>query len=103
LERWNLDLNMYEFVVGWFENTIPLNNINKISLLRLDGDLYSSTKVCLDNLHHKVQKGGYVIVDDYALAGARKAVHEYFENNKLNYELIPVNPLIKEVHWYQVI
>lgn len=100
--RWNLNLAQYEFVVGWFEDTVPLNNIEKIALLRLDGDLYSSTKVCLDNLHHKVQPGGFVIIDDYALDGARKAVHEYFDKHGLDYKPIPVSPEIRDVHWYQV-
>lgn len=101
--RWQLNMNSYVFIEGWFQDTVPHNNIDKISLLRLDGDLYESTKVCLDNLHHKVQKGGFVIVDDYALAGARKAVNEYFEKHNLKYPIIPVDPTRNEVHWYQVI
>lgn len=100
--RWRLDMSRYHFIEGWFQDTLPFNNIDKISLLRLDGDLYESTKVCLEYLHPKVQKGGFVIVDDYALAGARKALHEYWDEHKLNYELIPVRPQDKEVHWYQI-
>jgi hypothetical protein len=53
-------------------------------------------------LHPKIQKGGFVIVDDYALVGAKKALHEYWDKHGLNYELIPVRPQDKEVHWYQV-
>jgi O-methyltransferase len=64
-------------VQGWFQNTIPKSNHNKISVLRLDGDLYESTTVCLKHLLKKVSKGGIVIIDDWQLAGARSAVLEY--------------------------
>lgn len=101
-KRWRLMIENYVFVEGWFQDTVPVNTIDKISLLRLDGDLYDSTKVCLDHLHHKVQKGGFVIIDDYALVGARKALHDFWEEHNLNYELVAVRPLEKEVHWYQI-
>ena len=44
---------------------------NGIALLRLDGDLYRSTKVCLDNLLPLVSPGGWVIVDDFGLTWER--------------------------------
>ena len=102
-KRWGLDINQYVFVKGWFQNTVPINNIDKIALLRLDGDLYDSTRVCLEYLHPKVQRGGYVIIDDYALSGARKAVTEYFEKHKLICSITPVDRNKPEVHWYEVL
>lgn len=71
---------------GWFQNTVPVNNLDKIAILRLDGDLYESTKVCLEHLVHKVVKGGFVIIDDYALPGAYKAVNDFIKDK--NIELI---------------
>jgi|SRR3990172_6558997 len=62
---------------GWFEDTVKKFR-NPIALLRLDGDLYSSTLTCLVHLYPLVSKNGIVIVDDYALGGCRRAVHEYF-------------------------
>lgn len=54
------------FVKGYFENTVPSFQPQKpIAFLRMDGDLYSSTKVVLDNLYPHVQNGGWVIIDDY--------------------------------------
>jgi len=54
------------FVQGFFEDTVPrLAETRPIALLRMDGDLYSSTKVVLDHLYPKVQAGGWVVVDDY--------------------------------------
>ena len=63
--------------MGWFEDTVQ--HFNKpISILRLDGDLYNSTYVCLKHLYPKVIKGGIVIIDDWALPGCRQAVYDYF-------------------------
>lgn len=66
--------------VGWFENTVPQGSaeIGPIALLRLDGDWYESTKVCLEHLYPKVVKGGVIVIDDYGhWEGCRKAVDEY--------------------------
>lgn len=73
-------------IEGWFEETIPhfvkdvfLEN-DGISILRLDGDLYNSTYVCLKYLYPKVIKGGLVIVDDIQLPGCEQAVNDYFKD-----------------------
>lgn len=67
-------------VEGWFQDTLPRFStlIGDISFLRLDGDLYESTICCLKSLYHLVVEGGVVIIDDYGLIGARKAVEDYF-------------------------
>jgi hypothetical protein len=65
---------------GWFQDTVPVdaNKIDKIAILRLDGDWYESTKVCLDHLYDKVVKNGIVIIDDYGYnTGCKKAVDEF--------------------------
>ncbi len=67
------------YAKGWFQETMPLwqNKISEIALLRLDGDWYNSTKVCIDALYPKLVKGGICIVDDYGYnTGCSKAVHE---------------------------
>ena len=46
-------------------------------MLRLDADLYESTKVCIEWLYPLVSPGGWMIVDDWDLSGARKAVTEH--------------------------
>lgn len=53
------------FLKGWFEQTLPNAPVDRLALLRLDGDMYSSTMQALDALYGKVEVGGYVIVDDY--------------------------------------
>ena len=66
------------FLKGWFHDTLPTAPIERISLLRLDGDLYESTMDALTNLGHKVSPGGYVIVDDYnSWTGCHQAVNDY--------------------------
>lgn len=65
-------------VPGWFENVLPTYDTGPIAILRLDGDLYNSTWVCLQHLFPKVIKGGCVIIDDWELPGCRAACDEYF-------------------------
>lgn len=70
-------------IPGWFEETVPKfveeTPDLQIAILRLDGDLYNSTYVCLKHLYPKVIDGGCVIIDDIQLPGCRQAVKDYFE------------------------
>lgn len=79
--------------MGWFKDTLPLNEIESISLLRLDGDWHESTKICLEHLVGKVVKNGFIIIDDYGTYdGCKKAVDEYFLNqyyfHRVNQDII---------------
>ncbi len=66
------------FLEGWFEDTLPKASIDKLAVLRLDGDMYCSTIQALEALYDKVPVGGAVIIDDYhSVPGARKAVNEF--------------------------
>ncbi|MCL5093742.1 MAG: TylF/MycF family methyltransferase [Patescibacteria group bacterium] len=85
----------FYLIKGWFDKTVPLLakklRFKKIALLRLDGDWYDSTKICLENLSPLVSKGGIVILDDYyAWDGCSIAVHEYLGGNKLSYRIKPI-------------
>jgi hypothetical protein len=72
------------FVKGMVEQTIPLNAPDKIALLRLDTDWYESTKHEMEHLFPRLSIGGVLIIDDYGhWQGARKAVDEYLERNKI--------------------
>jgi hypothetical protein len=73
------------FIKGLVEDTIPQTPINKIAILRLDTDWYSSTKFELEQLYPKLVKGGVLIIDDYGhWEGCKKAVDEYFTNNNIS-------------------
>ncbi|MFT7069278.1 MAG: hypothetical protein ACJAZY_002169 [Spirosomataceae bacterium] len=87
--RKNMALTKYpdqeiRYVAGMVEDTIPKTVPEKISILRLDTDWYESTYHELVNLYPKLVKGGVLIIDDYGhWQGAKKAVDQYFEENKL--------------------
>jgi O-methyltransferase len=67
------------FHVGWFQDTVPrATDVGSIALLRLDGDWYDSTKICLQYLYPRVYSGGVVVIDDYGKwPGCRRAVDEF--------------------------
>jgi len=74
------------FHKGWFQETLPIDaeKIDKIAILRLDGDWYASTKICLDYLYDKVVSGGFIIIDDYGhYEGCAKAVDEFINKKQL--------------------
>lgn len=78
LKGWGVDLRWCVFHEGWFQATLPATPDFPVSVLRLDADLYESTRVCLERMFPRVVQGGFVIVDDYALQGCRAACDEYF-------------------------
>jgi O-methyltransferase len=91
-EKFGLLDGQVKFLKGWFSDTLPEAPINKLAILRLDGDMYNSTMDALKNLYPKVSKGGYVIVDDYySWESCRKAVTDYLEMNSLNPKIMAID------------
>lgn len=91
-----LSINPADVVVekGWFQDTLKAarNKIGSISILRLDGDWYESTKCCLEDLYSIVIPGGYVIIDDYIYwEGSKKAVDEFMAKNNIKAELVNID------------
>ena len=81
-----------KFIPGWFHETLRVAPVGKLSLLRLDGDMYESTYVSLDALYDKVSSGGYIIVDDYGfIDSCKKAVHDFLDSRGLKPEIIAVD------------
>lgn len=73
--RYGLLDERVKFLVGWFKDTLPPAPIERLSVLRVDADMYEGTSQALQFLYSKVSPGGYVIVDDYgAISGCQKAV-----------------------------
>jgi hypothetical protein len=86
LKRWTAHSDTIVLVKGWFQDTLAkyrevFQHLGGIALLRLDGDLYESTKVSLQHLFPLVSNRGIIIVDDWKLAGCRRACEEYFAYN----------------------
>ncbi len=88
MKAWGIPSELLVYHKGLFEQTIPpvlgaldwkktpYLGFQTIALLRLDGDLYESTKVCVEYLLPLVSRGGWVIVDDLNLSGCRQALFE---------------------------
>lgn len=85
MRRWRIPDELLVYHPGWFKDTVEIAvcggwpdgyNLTQIAVLRLDGDLYSSTSIAMKHLYPLVSPGGWVIVDDYHLSGCKKAVHE---------------------------
>lgn len=76
-DRFNLLSDKIIFVKGFFEDSFKTATIDKLSILRLDGDMYGSTMTVLMQLYHKLEVGGYLILDDWLLTGAREALLDF--------------------------
>ncbi len=87
-DRYGLLDAQVRFLVGWFSDTLPTAPIERLAVLRLDGDMYGSTMDGLRYLYPKVSVGGYVIVDDYgAVPGCRAAVDDFRAEHGITEEL----------------
>ncbi|WP_426960170.1 TylF/MycF/NovP-related O-methyltransferase [Muricoccus radiodurans] len=65
------------FLEGFFADTLPSAPVDRLSVLRLDGDLYASTMQVLEPLYDRLSPGGFVIVDDYSLPPCRAAINDF--------------------------
>jgi O-methyltransferase len=76
--RYGLLDDRVRFLAGWFKDTLPTAPIDRLAVLRLDGDMYGSTMEALEALYPRVSPGGYVIVDDYgAIPNCKEAVTDF--------------------------
>lgn len=90
--RFHLLDEQVRFLPGWFEDTLPTAPVQALSLLRLDGDYYDSTRTVLDNMYPKLSEGGFIIIDDYGMpVGCRRAVDEYRATNGIDDPIVAAN------------
>lgn len=90
--RFDLFDDRVKFLKGWFKDTLPTAPIDKISILRADGDLYESTMQILDNLYSKVSPGGFVIIDDYRnWPPCKAAVTEFRAKKQITSPIIDID------------
>ena len=76
--RYGLLDERVRFLAGWFKDTLPAAPIERLAVLRLDGDMYGSTMEALEALYPKLSPGGYVIVDDYgAIPQCKEAITDF--------------------------
>jgi Macrocin-O-methyltransferase (TylF)/Methyltransferase domain len=77
-QRFGLLDGQVKFLKGWFKDTLPNAPVERLAVLRMDGDLFESSTDILKALYHKVAPGGFVIVDDYYAAPPCKAAVDEF-------------------------
>ena len=90
-----IDTNV-EVVKGYFEEVLPQTYTGgPIAILHLDCDLYSSYKVCLENLYEKVAPGGAILFDEYKspvalknFPGASKAIDDFFVDKDIEFVMV---------------
>ena len=90
-ERYGLLDDQVRFLPGWFKDTLPDAPIDRLSVLRLDGDLYESTIQALDALYPRLSPGGFCIVDDYVIKACRQAVTDYRAKHRISAEIVDID------------
>jgi O-methyltransferase len=91
-ERYGLLDDQVRFLPGWFKDTLHDAPIDRIAVLRLDGDLYESTIQALDGLYSRLSPGGFCIIDDYhAIDGCRQAVTDYRAKHGVSAEIVEID------------
>ena len=91
-ERYGLLDNQVRFLPGWFKDTLDDAPIDRIAVLRLDGDLYESTIQALDALYPRLSPGGFCIIDDYqAVNACEQAVTDYRAKHGISAEIVDID------------
>ncbi len=93
-EAFGLLDDQVRFLEGWFKDTLPTAPIERLAVMRLDGDFYESTMDSLSNLYDKLSIGGYAIIDDYGedtWTYCRQAVDEFRSSRGITEPLVQVD------------
>lgn len=91
-ERYGLLDEQVRFLPGWFKDTLLDAPIDRIAVLRLDGDLYESTIQALDALYPRLSLGGFCIIDDYlAVKACEQAVTDYRARYGISAEIVDID------------
>ena len=91
-QRYGLLDDQVCFLPGWFKDTLPEAPIDRIAVLRLDGDLYESTIQALNALYPRLSPGGFCIIDDYHMIKAcRQAVTDYRAEHGVSAEIVEID------------
>jgi len=82
----NKNFQKYTLIEGDILETLNIkdNVPNKISFLRLDTDIYKTTKKQLEILYDILVPGGVLHIDDYGMCpGVKTAVDDFFSNKNI--------------------
>jgi hypothetical protein len=95
-QRYNLMDHQVKVIAGWFEDTLP-GPIKRLSILRLDSDLYKSTMDSLVPLYPRLMPGGFCIIDDWNVPMCRDAVTGYRSSRGITEPMHPIDG--HSVYW----
>lgn len=91
-ERYGLLDRQVRFLQGWFRETLPAAPVDRLAVIRMDGDMYESTMEAFEHLYPKLSPGGFVIVDDYGSnPPCAQAVSDYRERHGIKEEILPID------------
>lgn len=91
-KRYHLLTDRVQFIKGFFKDSLTNVPFKKLAVLRMDGDMYSSTWETLTALYDKLSIGGYIIVDDYsALPACKLAVDDFRIERNITEEIMRVD------------
>jgi hypothetical protein len=80
------------FLEGLFKDTLPAAPVERLAVLRLDGDMYESTRDGLLHLYAKLAVGGTLIADDYFLFDCqRQAVDEFRAGQRITDPIVQID------------
>jgi O-methyltransferase/8-demethyl-8-(2,3-dimethoxy-alpha-L-rhamnosyl)tetracenomycin-C 4'-O-methyltransferase len=97
-DKYGLLDSQVKFLKGWFKDSLPTAPIERLALLRLDGDMYSSTMEAIELLYDKLSVGGFVIVDDYGVVPAcKQAITDYRDRHGIIDPIVPIDGV--GVYW----
>jgi O-methyltransferase len=86
--RYGLLDDQVKFLKGFFSDTLVHPPIERLAILRVDADLYTSTMDVLTNLYPRLSPGGYAVFDDYQnLPDCRRAIDEFRVDNQIKDEI----------------
>ena len=96
--RYGLLDDQVSFIKGFFNETLPSANIEALSILRVDADLYESTLDVLNALYPKLSVGGYAIFDDYQnLKDCQRAIDEYRSEHDITEPIVNIDK--RAIYW----
>eukprot|EP00208_Stichococcus_sp_RCC1054_P003434 CAMPEP_0206144554 /NCGR_PEP_ID=MMETSP1473-20131121/24455_1 /ASSEMBLY_ACC=CAM_ASM_001109 /TAXON_ID=1461547 /ORGANISM="Stichococcus sp, Strain RCC1054" /LENGTH=322 /DNA_ID=CAMNT_0053540401 /DNA_START=55 /DNA_END=1023 /DNA_ORIENTATION=+ len=94
-EAYNLLDEQVSFTKGFFRYSLPTLRQRvpdlKLSVLRLDGDMYESTMDALFNLWDTLSVGGYMIIDDWMIDVCQQAINEFYKMHDSDFKPIMID------------
>jgi O-methyltransferase len=83
-QKLSLPMDGVKIFPGWFETTLTKAEIDRVAILHIDADWYSSVMSVLQAFYEKVVPGGFIVLDDYGYwEGCTRAFEDFVSQNKI--------------------